>query len=305
MSISIIRATLFCFWNITPSRTEGPMHMIIWLCAILLGLSSLNARDEFTYQQHIGCAFNRQGPVGRFWRYGFNAKDIMELDLKNEAVVAVNDEGNFMAEERQSKVYFKRKEYKLLKICSAVNTVFFESNNSLSRASKPTVRVSLEDSEGEKYLLCSVQGFYPNTISVHWVYKGKIVHFARTTTGLLPRKDGTFQIASYLSLGNETLQDIVCETEHISFEGTLQATLEDKNSVGIIVGAGVLSFFLACLTPVAVTALISCMKRRNISCMKRQSSLNESLEQSSDESVNPASVSLMDIEPQAEQDPVS
>ncbi|KAG5270011.1 hypothetical protein AALO_G00187640 [Alosa alosa] len=273
--------------------------MIIQLCAILLGLSSLNARDEFTYQQYIGCAFNRQGPVGRFWRYGFNTKDIMQVDLKNEAVVAVSDEGNFMAEERQSKVYFKDKEYKLMRICSAVNTVFLQSNNSLSKDAKPTVRVSLEESEGKEYIMCSVQGFSPNTISVRWVYKGKIVHFARTTTGLLPRKDGTFQITSYLTLGNKTLQDIVCETEHISIEGTLQATLDDKYSMGILVGVGILSFFLACLTPVGVTAFISCMKRRP------QSSLNDSLEQSSDNSVNPASVSLMDIEPQADQDPVA
>lgn len=69
----------------------------------------------------------------RFWRYGFNAKDIIDVDFKTETVVAVSDEGNFMAEERQSKVYFKHKELKLARICSAVEAVFLKSNNSLSR----------------------------------------------------------------------------------------------------------------------------------------------------------------------------
>lgn len=85
--------------------------------------------------------------------------------------------------------------------------------------------MSLEELDGKEYLACSVQGFSPNTISVRWVYRGNIVYFAGTTTGLLPHKDGTFQMISYLSPENRTLQDIVCETEHISFEGKLQVTL--------------------------------------------------------------------------------
>lgn len=92
-------------------------------------------------------------------------------------------------------------------------------------AAKPTVRVSLREMEGQEYLVCAVQGFYPNTIRVRWVYGGQIVYFGTTTTGLLPHRDGTFQMTSYLTLGNKTRQDIVCETEHISIEGKLQATL--------------------------------------------------------------------------------
>ena len=95
--------------------------------------------DEFTYQQYIGCAFNFQGPIGHFWRYGYNSKDIMHVDLGKEAVVSTSDEGSFMAKERQGKDYFIGKEIRLKKICSAVQTVFSQSNNSLSRAGRPEI----------------------------------------------------------------------------------------------------------------------------------------------------------------------
>ncbi|KAL2088329.1 hypothetical protein ACEWY4_015228 [Coilia grayii] len=264
--------------------------MIPLFCLIFLGLSSTHGKDEFTYQQHIGCTFNRHGHVGRFWRYGFNTKDIMHVDLENEAVVSTSDDGNFMADERKSKLYFKRKEARLNMICSAVQTVFWQSNNSLSRAAKPTVRVSMEVQEGQEYLACSVQGFYPIAISVHWVYRGKIVHFGNTKTGVLPHKDGTFQMTSYLPLGNKTLQDIVCETEHISIEGKLRATFEDESSnLGYIVGIALVSFLLSCLAPLGITALILFMRKRG-----PQSSVNESLDQSSDGDIA-ATVTLMDL----------
>ncbi|XP_031424884.1 rano class II histocompatibility antigen, A beta chain isoform X2 [Clupea harengus] len=232
--------------------------MIIQFCAILLGLSSLYARDEFTYQQYIGCDFNFQGPIGHFWRYGYNSKDIMHVDLGKEAVVSTSDEGSFMAKERQA---------------------------------KPTVRVSLREMEGQEYLVCAVQGFYPNTIRVRWVYGGQIVYFGTTTTGLLPHRDGTFQMTSYLTLGNKTRQDIVCETEHISIEGKLQATLEDEYSnLGFLVGIAFMSFLMACLIPLGVTAIIVCMKKN-----RTQGSVNDSLSRSSDCDI-PASVSLMNLE---------
>lgn len=91
-------------------------------------------------------------------------------------------------------------------------------------AAKPTVNLSMKEQDGQQYLECSVQDFYPIAIRVNWVYRGKTVYIGTTKTGLLPHKDGTFQMTSYLLLGNKTLQDIVCETEHVSIDGKLQTT---------------------------------------------------------------------------------
>lgn len=57
----------------------------------------------------------------------------MHVDLENKAVVSTSDVGNFMADERNSDKYFEYKEKRLDMICSAVKTVFWQSNNSLSR----------------------------------------------------------------------------------------------------------------------------------------------------------------------------
>ncbi len=65
----------------------------------------------------------------------------MHVDLTKEAVVATSEPGQLLAEERKSKEYIKRKEARLVKVCSAVKTVFLKSNNSLSRAGKSAVYV--------------------------------------------------------------------------------------------------------------------------------------------------------------------
>ncbi|XP_028821840.1 rano class II histocompatibility antigen, A beta chain isoform X1 [Denticeps clupeoides] len=197
--------------------------LFFWFLAGLETLSS--GAEEHTFQQLIGCTFSSAGPVGRFWIYGYNQRDIMHVDLEEEGVAARSDAGSFMVEERRSKLYFKSKEMRLMRICSAVQTVFSLSNSSLSRAVRPTVQVSLAGEEGRRYLACTVRGFYPNVIRVRWVHRGKKVFFGTTTTGLLPQKDGTFQITNYLMLENGTAESFFCETEHVSIEGKLKLRL--------------------------------------------------------------------------------
>lgn len=90
--------------------------------------------DEHAFQQFIECSFNNEGQVDRLWKYGYDGKDMMHIDLVNQAVVATSEPGERLAEERQSKEYIKRKEDKLKMVCSAVKTVFLLSNNSLAKA---------------------------------------------------------------------------------------------------------------------------------------------------------------------------
>uniref|UniRef100_A0A673NIR1 Hereditary hemochromatosis protein homolog n=1 Tax=Sinocyclocheilus rhinocerous TaxID=307959 RepID=A0A673NIR1_9TELE len=159
--------------------------------------------------QFIGCAFNNEGQVSRFWRYGYDGRDIMHVDLAKEAVVATSEPGQLLAEERKSKEYIKRKEARL-------------SNNSLSRAAKPAVYVSSGGEKDQEYLKCAVHGFYPNIIRVRWTQNRRPVYFGVSTTGVLPHKDGTFQMISYLSLSNVSAQSVTCEIEHLSIDGILR-----------------------------------------------------------------------------------
>ncbi|XP_065152258.1 uncharacterized protein [Paramisgurnus dabryanus] len=97
-------------------------------------LESILGAEEHAYQQFIECS-NSEGQVP-LWNYGYDGKDIMHMDLVNEAVVATSKPGQRLAEERKSREYIKRKEDKLKMVCSAVKTVFLMSNNSLSKAEK-------------------------------------------------------------------------------------------------------------------------------------------------------------------------
>ncbi|XP_016426558.1 H-2 class II histocompatibility antigen, A-F beta chain-like [Sinocyclocheilus rhinocerous] len=212
---------------------------------VMAFFNTILAAEEHAYQQFIGCAFNNEGQVSRFWRYGYDGRDIMHVDLVKEAVVATSESGQLLAEERKSKEYIKRKEARLVKVCSAVKTVFLKSNNSLSRAAKPALYVSSGGEKDQEYIKCVVRGFYPNIIKVRWTQKARPIYFGVSTTGILPHKDGTFQMTSYLSLSNVSGHDVTCEIEHLSIDGKMRITYGEK------------SLFLSQITEHVLTAMIA------------------------------------------------
>ncbi|XP_050981253.1 zinc-alpha-2-glycoprotein isoform X2 [Labeo rohita] len=248
---------------------------------------------EHAYQQFIGCAFNNEGQVSRFWRYGYDGRDIMYVDLAKEAVVATSEPGQLLAEERKSKEYIKRKEARLAKVCSAVKTVFLRSNNSLSTAAKPAVYVSSGGEKNQEYLKCVVHGFYPNVIKVRWTKKGRPIYFGVSTTGILPHKDGTFQMTSYLSLSNVSTHDVTCEIEHLSIDGKLKIDYGDESlflsKITEHVLKAVAAFLLGFVLPVCLTLLFICIRQKT-----RKAPENE-ITDTSDESEASLSLNLMNI----------
>ncbi|KAI7805262.1 H-2 class II histocompatibility antigen, A-F beta chain [Triplophysa rosa] len=197
--------------------------LIVAFAEIILGA------DEHAFQQFIECSFNNEGQVDRLWKYGYDGKDMMHIDLVNQAVVATSEPGERLAEERQSKEYIKRKEDKLKMVCSAVKTVFLLSNNSLSKAVKPDVFLSSGGKKEEEYLKCAVRGFYPNVIRVRWTQTGRPIYYGVSTTRILPHRDGRFQITSYLSLRNISAHGVTCEIEHLSINEKLRIIYEKKS----------------------------------------------------------------------------
>ncbi len=126
--------------------------------------------EEHAYQQFIGCAFNNEGQVSRFWRYGYDGRYIMHVDLAKEAVVATSEPGHLLAEERKSKEYIKRKEARLVKVCSAVKTVFLKSNNSLSRAGIWCLNIGYL-----KYIYCIFSVY--NQLVSNWTFDKQLLTF--------------------------------------------------------------------------------------------------------------------------------
>ncbi|XP_052468427.1 hereditary hemochromatosis protein homolog [Carassius gibelio] len=261
----------------------------------LLIMAFLNTNlgaEEHAYQQFIGCAFNNEGQVSRFWRYGYDGRDIMHVDLAKEAVVATSEPGQLLAEERKSKEYIRRKEARLVKVCSSVKTVFLKSNNSLSRAAKPAVYVSSGGEKGQEYLKCAVHGFYPNIIRVRWIQNRRPVYFGVSTTGVLPHKDGTFQMISYLSLSNVSAQSVTCEIEHLSIDGILRIVYEEKSwllsKITDILKA-LAAFILGFALPVCITVLFIGLRQETTKPPE------DKIEDTSDESEASLPLNLMNI----------
>ncbi|XP_056327205.1 mamu class II histocompatibility antigen, DR alpha chain [Danio aesculapii] len=217
--------------------------------------------DEHAFQQIIECAFNSQGQVDRSWRYGYDGKDVMHVDLASETVVGTSEIGKRLAEERKSTEYIRRKEEKLKIVCSAVKTVFQKSNNSLSMAAKPAVLLFYNGDQGREYLKCVVRGFYPNVIRVGWTQNGKPIYFGVSTTGILPHTDGTFQMTSYLSLSNVTAHGVTCVIEHLSIDGKLRKSYGDYPGFLSQITGAVVAFILGFALPMCPTAVIFVWKR--------------------------------------------
>ncbi|XP_055026985.2 H-2 class II histocompatibility antigen, A-F beta chain [Misgurnus anguillicaudatus] len=220
-------------------------------------LESILGAEEHAYQQFIECS-NSEGQVA-LWNYGYDGKDIMHMDLVNEAVVATSKPGQRLAEERQSREYIKRKEDKLKMVCSAVKTVFLMSNNSLSKAAKPTVFLSSGGKKEQEYLKCVVHGFYPNVIRVRWSWTqtGRHIYYGVSTTGILPHRDGKFQITSFLSLANISDHSVTCEIEHLSISGKLSIPYEKKEFTEHVLLA--VACFLLGLAFTCLPLLIRCI----------------------------------------------
>ncbi|XP_066529327.1 hereditary hemochromatosis protein homolog [Hoplias malabaricus] len=265
------------------------MSAVLLLFFFLNAQSSLGA-EENAYQQFIGCTFSSKGQAGHFWRYGYNGKDMMHIDLSRETMVSTSEDGRFLTEERKSVEYIKKKENRLMKLCSAVQTVFSLSNNSLSRAVKPTVHVRIGKENGQEFLICLVHGFYPNVIHVQWIHDGKPVYYGTSKTGILPHKDGTFQMTSYFSFGNTSIHGVSCQVEHISIDGKLKATLEKKSVHPLSVVIAMAVFLAGFAFPVGVTIMIIYFKRK-----KRPNSPEHTTNDSSEMSETPPSVSLMQL----------
>ncbi|KAL1263636.1 hypothetical protein QQF64_006375 [Cirrhinus molitorella] len=219
------------------------MHIFFLIIAFF---NTIFGAEEHAYQQFIGCAFNNKGQVSRFWRYGYDGRDIMHVDLAKEAVVATSEPGQLLAEERQSKEYIKRKEARLVKLNLQYTCLLEEKR----------IRNILN-------VLC---GFYPNVIKVRWTQKGRPVYFGVSTTGILPHKDGTFQMTSYLSLSNVSAHDVTCEIEHLSIDGKLKMAYEEKSSflsqITEHVLKAVAAFLLGFALPVCLTVLFTCIKQK-------------------------------------------
>uniref|UniRef100_A0A673NKB9 Hereditary hemochromatosis protein homolog n=1 Tax=Sinocyclocheilus rhinocerous TaxID=307959 RepID=A0A673NKB9_9TELE len=181
------------------------MHVFLLIMAFF---NTTLGAEEHAYQQFIGCAFNNEGQVSRFWRYGYDGRDIMHVDLAKEAVVATSEPG-------KSAVYHCNLDAFDAHIYVYIKYILY-------LFAKPAVYVSSGGEKDQEYLKCAVHGFYPNIIRVRWTQNRRPVYFGVSTTGVLPHKDGTFQMISYLSLSNVSAQSVTCEIEHLSIDGILR-----------------------------------------------------------------------------------
>ncbi|XP_043936251.1 class II histocompatibility antigen, B-L beta chain-like isoform X2 [Protopterus annectens] len=178
--------------------------------------TSASEKVTHTLQKRVGCAFEN-GRKTYFWQHMYNQKDVYHYSYEKQHYVADHPSLKEIIEDKnRNPSYLKNRGDTLSEICNAVKNIFDELPTELGSIEKSSVTVSMETKGSEKYLVCFVHGFHPNNINVTWLRDGEELFYGVTSSGILPLRDGTFQIKKYLPITDNVEQSHACRIEHES-----------------------------------------------------------------------------------------
>ncbi|XP_048850203.1 major histocompatibility complex class I-related gene protein-like isoform X1 [Brienomyrus brachyistius] len=221
-----------------------------------------------TYQQMYGCEWDDQtGATGAFRQFGYDGSDFIALNFKTMTYVAPMQQAvptklkwdNDRARMDYLKSYYNQECIEWLKKYVSYG------KSTLERTVHP--EVSLLQKDPSSPVTCHATGFFPKGIVVTWQKDGVDIHSDVWVGETLPNGDGTFQIASKLTVKPQDWKtnSYSCVVQHKSLQDDIAVLLEEKNikrtnqggvSWGIIVG-----FVAAALALVAVVTGVVLWRR--------------------------------------------
>ncbi|XP_048850204.1 class I histocompatibility antigen, F10 alpha chain-like isoform X2 [Brienomyrus brachyistius] len=221
-----------------------------------------------TVQWMYGCEWEDEtGATGALHQFGYDGSDFIALDFKTMTYVAPVMQAvptklkwdNDRARMDYLKSYYNQECIEWLKKYVSYG------KSTLERTVHP--EVSLLQKDPSSPVTCHATGFFPKGIVVTWQKDGVDIHSDVWVGETLPNGDGTFQIASKLTVKPQDWKtnSYSCVVQHKSLQDDIAVLLEEKNikrtnqggvSWGIIVG-----FVAAALALVAVVTGVVLWRR--------------------------------------------
>ncbi|XP_066134898.1 DLA class II histocompatibility antigen, DR-1 beta chain-like [Saccopteryx bilineata] len=198
-----------------------------WVAALTVTVTVLSplldgARDtppHFLEQHKAECHFYKGTQRMRFLsRYIYNREEFVRFDSDAGEFRAVTELG------RPSAKYWNRQKELLEDARAAVDTVCRHNYRVFDgflvhRQTAPTVTVYPAKTvclQRHNLLVCSVSGFYPGHVEVHWFRNGQEEEAGMISTGLIRNGDWTFQIIVMLEIVPQSGEVYTCQVQHPS-----------------------------------------------------------------------------------------
>ncbi|XP_064408110.1 major histocompatibility complex class I-related gene protein, partial [Latimeria chalumnae] len=201
------------YWNeLTQRLADRKRRLTHWVRE--LKLMKNKTTDIYTYQELYGCDLHDNGTTVGFWWYSSDGDTCNKFDSEQERWIAltgndhvVNQNCNSDQEDiAYTKKYLNEECISWLKICIKYG------NETLGRKVCPEVKIYYRQDLDKKSfsVVCMATGFYPPAINVTWVCEGVRQTNVSTTSGILPKEDGTYQITEEIKVGLEEKRSYAC-----------------------------------------------------------------------------------------------
>ncbi|XP_067169915.1 class I histocompatibility antigen, F10 alpha chain-like [Apteryx mantelli] len=200
-----------------------------------------------TWQEMYGCDLLEDGGIQGFQQYAYDGRDFIALD-KDTLTFTAADAGAEITKrkwEADAAVAERMKHY-LEKTCIEWLRKYVEYGKAtLERRERPAVRVSGKESDGLLTLSCRAHGFYPRSIAISWLRKGRVQAQETKRGSTAPNSDGTYHAwASIEALAAEK-DEYQCRVEHASLpEPGLFSWEPESNLLPIIIGVAVATLII-------------------------------------------------------------
>ncbi|XP_023602340.1 DLA class II histocompatibility antigen, DR-1 beta chain-like isoform X2 [Myotis lucifugus] len=235
-------SSMVCLWFPRGSWMDSLKVMLMALSPLLA-----QARDtpsHFLVQFKFECQFSNGMERVRFLeRHIYNGQEALRFDSDVGEYRAVTELGRLEAEHRNSQ------EGELEDERAAVDTYCRHNYGAsegflVQRQTEPTVTMypaKTQRLQHHNLLVCSVNGFYPGHIEVHWLRNGQEEEAGVVSTGLIRNGDWTFQTLVMLETVPRSGEVYTCQVRHPS--STSPVTVEWRAQSGsaqskVLSGAG-------------------------------------------------------------------
>uniref|UniRef100_A0A8B9PMP5 Ig-like domain-containing protein n=1 Tax=Apteryx owenii TaxID=8824 RepID=A0A8B9PMP5_APTOW len=247
------------YWDHKTERCKN------WQQIFHVGLDTLQKRYNqsggyHTVQGMYGCDILENGGIQGFEQYAYDGRDFLALDKDTLTFTAADAGAEITKREREAAAEAERwKRYLETACIEELRKYVKYGKATLERRERPAVQVSGKESHGLLTLSCRAHGFYPRSIAIDWLRKGRVQAQETKRGSTAPNSDGTYHAwASIEALAAEK-DEYQCCVEHASLlEPGLFSWEPESNLLPIVIGV-----VIAALIIVVVIASFVFWKRRS------------------------------------------
>ncbi|KAG5843028.1 hypothetical protein ANANG_G00184150 [Anguilla anguilla] len=185
-----------------------------------------------TVQRMYGCEWDDEtGATGGFFQDGYDGKDFLTYDLKNQRFIAPAQQAFITAQKwnNDPAQLESLKQYLTHTCVDWLKKYVSYGRSALERTVAP--KVSLLQKDPSSPVTCHVTGFYPRGVMVTWQRNGKDLDEDVELGETVPNEDGTFQTTSHLTVKPEEWksQEYTCTVLHRSLKQDIVLPVKEEN----------------------------------------------------------------------------